>query len=35
MEHEGDGDASYNRTISKGLVKGQDDSEIRGRVETI
>ena len=36
MEHEGDGDTSCNwSTISKGLVKGQEDLEIRGQAVTI
>ena len=38
MEYEGDGDiivAGALRTIFKGLVKGLEDLEIRGQVDTI
>ena len=33
VEHESDGDT--NCTVTKGLVQGLEDLEIRGRVETI
>ena len=37
MEHESDGDIVVGAlgTVTKGLVQGLEDLEIRGRVETI
>ena len=38
MEHESEGDTDCNwslSTVTKGLVKGLEDFEIRGRVDSI